>query len=474
MRRKKLSKKIEHHFLPHGIKANLIYVCFLRSLCRHIFRIKLKAGTRASMISARAPDIKLALRLPFFVPFYKGNDLYLAVSEKAIKQDNSLMNMLKSRVFRENKSPLLFALGYDMMGRMVFENLNDLPHLLLGGPTNSGKSVTMTNLCLCLAIKNSPDEISIIIIDIGADTIDVFGELPHLACPIVKDTETALYVITSLVDEMERRQDFCEEERMALPKIVCIIDEYPRLVDNMDSKTSKYIVSCISKLLQTGRHAGIHLVISGQDPTVKSMGDTKLSNITARIAFACAKHQNSSTILGTSGAEGLTEKGEMLYISSELSEPIRLQGAYMPKNEVKELVERIKLASTNINRGFVIQELNEEDKSEKISEYLSTMPFEDDKEEKELADVIVWALINGTASELGIQKKFHMGNRAGKFLDRLFELGIISEKYFNQPREVLIKSFSEIPDQVMGILCKNGYTEAQIGSIFDKKEANHD
>ena len=98
------------------------------------------------------------------------------------------------------------------------------------------------------------------------------------------------------------------------------------------------------------------------------------------------------------------------------------------------------------------------------------MPFEDDKEEKELADVIVWMLIHGTASELKIQKKFHMGNRAGKVLDRLFELGIVSRKYYNQAREVLIKSFSEIPDQVMGILCKNGYTEAQIARIFDRKQ----
>ena len=56
-----------------------------------------------------------------------------------------------------------------------------------------------------------------------------------------------------------------------------------------------------------------------------------------------------------------------MYISSELSEPIRLQGAYMPKDEVKELVERIKLAASNANKGFVIQEMNEEDKSEKIS-----------------------------------------------------------------------------------------------------------
>ena len=292
--------------------------------------------------------------LPFFVPFYKDNDVYLAVSEKAIKQDNSLMNMLKGRFFRENKSPLFFALGYDMMGRMVFENLDDLPHILYGGPTKSGKSVAITNLCLCLTIKNSPDKLSIVIIDVVADSLNVFSELPHLACPIVEDAETALYVIISLVDEMERRRnEFSKEERKTLPKIVCIIDEYPRLVDNIGNKASQYLVSCVSMLLQTGRHAGIHLVISGQDPTVKNMGDTKHSNITARVAFACAKHQNSSTILGTSVAESLTKKGEMLYISSELAKPIRLQGAYMSDSEVEEMVKRIKLASTCINRGLL-------------------------------------------------------------------------------------------------------------------------
>lgn len=122
----------------------------------------------------------------------------------------------------------------------------------------------------------------------------------------------------------------------------------------------------------------------------------------------------------------------------------------------------------------MIQELNEEGKSAKISEYLSTMPFEDNKEEKELADVIVWTLTLETVSANKIKEKFPMGNRANDILDKLFEMGIISEKFAKQPRRVLIKSFSEIPDNVMGFLRKNGYTEAQIASIFDKKEANHD
>lgn len=286
MNETKAARKIIKHFSKHHIEIDLVYESFLCNLCRYIFRIKLKAGTRASMIFARASDIKLALRLPFFVPFYKDNDVYLAVSEKDIKQNNSLMNMLKSELFRKNESPLFFALGYDMMGRMAFENLDDLPHILYGGPTKSGKSVAMTNLCLCLTVKNTPDKISIVIIDTGADSLNVFSELPHLACPIVNDTETALHVITSLIDEMERRKEFSEEYRMTLPKIVCIIDECPDLVDKMDNKkASQYLVSCISKLLQTGRHVGIHLVISGQDPTVESMGGTKLSNITARVAF---------------------------------------------------------------------------------------------------------------------------------------------------------------------------------------------
>ena len=151
-----------------------------------------------------------------------------------------------------------------------------------------------------------------------------------------------------------------------------------------------------------------------------------------------------------------------------------MQGAYIPKHEVKELVERIKLASTYSNKGFVIQELNEEDKSMKISEYLSTMPFEDDGKEQELADVIVWVLTLDAVSASKIKEKFPMGNRANDILDKLFEMGIVSNKFAKQPRKVLINSFSEIPDNVMGFLRKNGYTEAQISSIFDKKEENHD
>lgn len=92
------------------------------------------------------------------------------------------------------------------------------------------------------------------------------------------------------------------------------------------------------------------------------------------------------------------------------------------------------------------------------------------KQRNELADVMVWTLTLETVSASKIKEKFPMGNRANDILDKLFEMGIISEKFAKQPRKVLIKSFSEIPDNVMGFLRKNGYTEAQIASIFNKKE----
>lgn len=461
---KKLARKIEQHFLSHDITVELVLKNTVLHLQRYIFQLKIKRGTKVGMIFARASDIKFALQLPLFEVFYDNLSICLAVSEKACIQ-NSLQNMLTSALFRKNEAQLPIALGYDMKGQMFFADLDKLKHMLYAGPTNSGKSVGLINLITSLAVRNPADKLNIIIFDIGANTMDVFKELPHLSFPVVKDTATGVYVVNSLMSEVERRIKLDCNELMGQPKIVCIIDEFLSFINDIsDRKESQELENKISKLLQRGRHAGVHMILSTQNPKLKNI-KVDISNITARVAFSCARFQNSTTIIGRGGAEKLTGKGTMLYTSGDFPTPVQLQGAFMEENEVKGLVERIKVANSNICSKFVIQEVDDSECPMQVSDISSFS-----QKDKELADVIMWALSCDTISASKIKDNFSMGNRADDIIDQLYEIGLITKKFAKQPRKVIIKTFSDIPENVVAFLCKNGYTVERISEIFNQED----
>lgn len=463
----KLRKKIEKQFLSCNINVKLKLKKIIPGFERYIFRIKLRPGVKVSEILARADDIKFVLRLSLFVPFIRGTDIFLAVSKNK-EQQNSLIDMLNSKDFRDNDAPLLFALGYDPACQMVFDDLAKQPHILYGGPTFSGKSFAQRNLCLSIAVKNTPNEVSIIIIDTGARTMNVFQDLPHLAHPIVKDPKTGLYVLKKLIKEMERRNSLDDEELAKLPKIVCIIDEFLSLVKNIDNKKlERQLVHCILELLQRCRHNGIHMVLSAQDSAIKSTG-VKLDNITARAAFPCAKYNQSVTILGCGGAEKLTEQGEMIYMSRKHPECIRLQGAYMGESEAEELVERIKSATSDVSNKFVIPERTDTEPS-MIDEILNSIPPKDKERDEKLADIVVWTLARDKVSARDIMKRYKMGNRAYGIVDSLCEMGIVSKQFANQPRDVLVNTITELSEDVVDFVGEYGYTTEQIAEILARK-----
>lgn len=461
---RELVKKIEMHMSRHGINAKLKLQAVIPNSEQYIFRLKPKPGTRVDAIFDRAHDIKVALRLKLFEAFYDDNgDICLAVSKKANMQCY-LIDMLMSREFLESKKSLLFALGSDLKGKLVFCDLDELPHILFGSSSNYGKSFGIISLVLSLAVKNTPEELSLIIIDTGGRSMDAFQALPQLSHPIVKDPETGVYVINTLVNEMERRKGLDDEELKKQPHIVCVIDELAAFVMNADSKD---LVRNLSDLLQRCRHNRIHMVLSTQNPTYEDTG-VKFHNITARAAFACANQQHSRNVLGEVGAEKLADKGAMLFSSKVFQNTIRLQGAYMPLDEVERMVKRIKSATSDVSNKFVIPERTDTEPS-MIDEILNSIPHEDEVREKELVDIIVWALAQDKVSASGIKERFPMGNRANDILNRLFEMGIVSGKHANLPRSVLVNTITELSEDVVNFVTKHGYTTEQLSEIFSRK-----
>ena len=461
MKIKKLAQIVEKHYLCHGVHVKLKIQSVIGNGERLIFRIILKPGTKANLIFDRAPDIKMALQLPLFQPFRDGLAILLAVSENRVSQ-NSLLKMLKSPIFRNGNHWLPIALGYNMRCEMVFADLAKMPHAMYAGSTNSGKSIGLICLIISLILRQPVRKVNLILFDIGANTLDLFDGVPHLSYPIVKDASTGIYIIGKLVEELEKRIKLSREELQDQPAIVCVIDEYVSFVNNIEGKKlSQELGNGISNLLRRGRHAKIHMVLSTQDPTLRNM-KVDLGNITARMAFTCAKYHNSIAILGEGGAEKLPGRGAMLYKSNEYPNPVYLQGAYISPEDLVSLVDKIKGADHDLCSKFLIPEFDASDQLMLETEDLD----EAQDRTKELADIIMWTLGRDTISASQIIEHFSMGNRAYDIVDRLFEKGLVAEKFANQPRRVLPQAVEDLADNVLELLRSNGFSVEAVSDVI--------
>lgn len=467
---KRLMNLIEMHYMQHGIVVRLKLLKIIGNYERIIFQFIVKPGTKVKLIFDRAHDIQTALRIPLFKPFWNHPVICLAVSMYPFQQ-NSLIKMLTSRAFKQSRMFLPVALGYDMKCEMFFMDLAASPHVMYGGATNSGKSVGLKCLILSLLAKNSVRQVNLILIDVGTDTMESFDGVPHLSCPIVKNIRTGLLVIGTLVEEMERRKDFTSDELRKLPALICIIDEYVSFISDAEKEgLSKALGEAVSLLLQRGRHAKIHLVLAAQNPKSKYMqADT--SNITTRIAFKCDNHYTSINILGRTGAENLTGNGSMLFKSNKYPEPIQLQGAFISDDDIRHIISQIKMSHYDMENKFQISNMDEQTPEPQMPMVIASIhPSAKQREEKELADVIMWSLRCRTVSANQMQKSFHMGNKAYEIINKLCEMGLVSEKFANQPREVIVRSADDIPPETVSLLERNGYTLEQVEETLAEQE----
>ena len=484
MNSNRIVAKLEDHFHKHNTRVELALDEIIEEGEWFIFNVRLKKGSKKKQFFDRAVDIQASLGLALLYPFEDGQSIKLSVSVKPLTE-NSLQKMITSPRFRNSAMHLPIPLGYDVRGAMQFVDLVLVQHGLCGGATGSGKSVFLRNSILCIAAKNPVNKVNFIIIDTGASGLDVFNNLPHLSYPVVKGTNEAACVVNALRTEMERRVTLPKPELKKLPAIVCVMDEYASLIKNIDDYEKGTLIASLSNLLMRGRHAKIHLILATQESFKQDMA-INLNNLNARIAFRCSDFYNSKAILGEAGAEKLPGKGAMLYKSPEQVKPVYLQGAFMHPETVQMLVARIASKSYDDSNKFTLSWVsgwlvsNHQGLGENSGGAISPNPkpnndqLERDNSSKELAGIIHWILGRETVSVRQIKQEFPMGNRADDVMGELFRLGLVSDKYHNQPRTVIQKCFDDLSDGVVSLLKLYGYTDEAIHKKFGSEGGGSD
>lgn len=214
----------------------------------------------------------------------------------------------------DNAPGVSALLGVDTNNRPLTINIQEMPHILIGGTTGGGKSVLLNAMITSLLFKHTPATLNFVMIDPKKVELSIYESLPHLLKPIITDPFKAIDTLGYLCDLMEQRYTMMAKKRvktaqeMGLPPIVVVIDEFSDLM----IVSKKAVEAGIVRIAQLGRAAGIHLIISTQQPTVNVITSLIKANIACRIALKTATVNNSMVVLDRKGAEKLTGRGDAL------------------------------------------------------------------------------------------------------------------------------------------------------------------
>jgi len=349
----------------------------------------------------------------------------------------TLREVLETNEFAHHPSKLLVALGKDVAGVPKYADLAKMPHLLIGGATNTGKSVCLSVLISSLLYRCTPSELKLLLIDPKRVELTLFDAIPHLLTPVVKDVKQAATALNWAVREMERRYDLFASQacrnidgynakqtnpRDQIPYLIIVIDELADLMVQVGAE----VETSITRLAQLARATGIHLVIATQRPSVNVITGTIKANISSRIAFAVSSAIDSRTILDSSGAERLIGNGDMLFMPLDATKPVRIQGAFISEKEAAALTEYMKGQAKPHYDELIISGPHESADSGSVDDEL-------------FGAAVMLVASTGYASTSMIQRKFKIGyTRAARLVDIMEERKIVGPPDGSKPRQVLI------------------------------------
>ena len=217
------------------------------------------------------------------------------------------------------------------------------PHILIAGTTGSGKSVLLNSMIVSLLYKATPAQAEFIMIDPKAVELTNYSRLPHLRRPIISDMREAADALKMAVDEMESRYKILaaegvkalEEKPGLFPRLYVVIDELADLMLTHKNEVENYITRIAGK----GRASGIHLIIATQRPSTNVITGLIKANIPTKIALSVANTADSMTMLNHGGAEKLTGRGDAIIKTPDSITERRLQAAFTPDSDIKNIVE---------------------------------------------------------------------------------------------------------------------------------------
>jgi len=464
----------------HGVDTRLVGSRVGPTVTR--YELELGPGVKVARVTSLSKDIAYAMASPdvrILAPIPGKSAIGVEVPNRT-RQLVALRDILDSKEGREATHPLQVAMGRDIAGRAVMENLAEMPHILISGATGSGKSSCMNSIITSILMRQTPDRVKMILVDPKRVELGQYDGLPHLLNPVVVDPKQAANALAWAVKEMERRygllaqhgvrditgynqlvaegriespasdrhlvrdaaaralgedhsavdadDDLGEDEEPVQPEpfVLVVVDE----LNDLMMVAARDVEDSIVRIAQMARAVGIHLVIATQRPSVDVITGVIKANIPSRMAFSVSSLADSRVILDQPGAERLVGKGDMLLLTASSNVPRRLQAPWVSEEEVREIVRHWKAQGGQAEAIVGIEGVDDGPGG------IDAVDDEDDEYLAQARDLVVRSQLGSTSM---LQRKLRVGfARAGRLMDLLEQAGVVGPSEGSKARAVLM------------------------------------
>ncbi len=438
------------------------------------------AGTKVSKVAGLVDDLALALarKVRIVAPIPGKNRIGFELPNDRRVPVN-LRELVEDRRFQGLDVPLPVVLGRDIVGAPLYADLASMPHVIVAGATGAGKSVGLNVMLTSLLYRRSPEQLRLLMIDPKVVELAPFDRIPHMLLPVVTDMKQASLALKWAVDEMERRyQSFADAgtknistfnnwcDRVArgdapnpnkkvvigidhnglrdeatplddqegvapLPEkmahIVVVVDEFADLM----MQQGKEVETCIARLAQKARAAGMHVILATQRPSVDVITGMIKANFPTRIAFRVSQKVDSRTILDEQGAEHLLGKGDMLVKLNGTNDTRRVQCPWVSEEEVQAITDHLRTQGEPVYDENILKPRDEDGDDDREDE--------DDETDAMYADAVRLVHETRRCSTSWLQRKLGLGyNRAARIVECMERRGVVGPPNGSKDRDILL------------------------------------